>query len=189
MNAAADVGSPPGVEFEGSRRLRQTQGCRGRAAHVAQGRWIVIEAEVSVWRNLEIVTICGRADDRVVGDGEGSRRHCHVLARDRLGVVDKPGASCAAAAQIVVDRRERSHASAGDLLAVRNRAGSHGADSEHSVTLCHSLRRNSPFGCVKSIQSGPAGGPGRFVRRSERLPLCLVRKSGRRVQCCLTRPT
>ena len=138
--------------------MRQTQRGRGRAAHVAQGPWIVIVAEVSVWLNLEIVAICSRANDRVVGDAEGSSSHCHVLARDRLGVVDKPGASCAAAAQIAVDGRERKNAGAGNLLTDCNRAGSHGADSEHPVTLCHSLRRNSPSGCVKSIHSGPARG-------------------------------
>ena len=118
----------------------------------------MIEAPDCAWLNLEIVAICCRADDRVVVDGEGRRRRCHVLWRNRLGVVDKPGAPGAAAAQIAVDGRERSHAGAANLLTDCDRAGGHGADSEHSVTLCHSLRRSSPSGREKNVQTGPAGG-------------------------------
>ena len=57
-----------------------------------------------------------------------------------LGVVDKPGASWAAAAQIAVDRRERKNASAGNLLPDCDRAGIHGADSKHPISLCHRFR-------------------------------------------------
>ena len=79
----------------------------------------MIEAEFAIRVDIEKVVIFGRAYDRLVaitqGNCEGRRRRCDV-ARDLLGVVDDPGASCAAAAQIAVDRRERKNVSAGNLL-------------------------------------------------------------------------
>ena len=145
MNAAADVCCPPGVETRAPDACVRPNDGRGCVAHEAQGRWIVIEAGVVIWLNIEVVTICGRANDRVVEDAEGRRHHCQVLWRNRLGVVDKPGASGPTPAQIVFDGRGRGHARAGNQLADCNRAGSHGADSEHPVTLRHSLRRNRAF--------------------------------------------
>ena len=41
---------------------------------------------------------------------------------------------------MAVDRRERKNASAGNLLPDCDRAGSHGADSKHSISLCHRFR-------------------------------------------------
>jgi len=123
----------------------------------------VIEAECSIWLNIEKVAICGRADDGVVADAEGSRSHRHALCRNRLGILHKPGASCAAAAQIAEDGGERENSGAGNLLADCNRAGSHGADSEHPVTLCHSLRRSCSSVLEKHVQSRPAGDPAPLI--------------------------
>ncbi len=150
-----------------SRRLRQTQRGRGRAAHIAQVRWVEIEAEGTIRRDIEKVVIFGCADDRLVipiqEDCEGRRRHCDV-ARDRLGVVDDPLASWAAAAQIGVDRRERKNASAGNFLPECDRAGIHSADSKHSISLFDRFRCwLSPWVIEKNVLSGSAGRSARLA--------------------------
>ena len=127
----------------------------------------MIEAEVTIRLDIEKVVIFGCANDRLVIPSRRLRGEAPSLSMSPatvLGVVDNPGASWAAAAQIAVDRRERKNASAGNLLPDCDRAGIHGADSKHSISLCHRFRCETvPCACEKTVLSGAAGRSAQLV--------------------------